>query len=83
MSGVRWFFLIGAVMSFLQATLLHSFFHRYVLAPWLGKAGAHGGGVPDIIRDPRFQRVWPLLMTALFGFMWWYTGTPVGRRFFQ
>lgn len=34
-SSFRWFLLVGAVLSFLQATLVFGVFQRWLIEPWL------------------------------------------------
>jgi len=76
---IRWFLLFGAVASLLQGTVLFGFVQRRILGPWLAQAERRGAHVPTAMRDPRLQRAWPLLMTLLFGGLWWYLGTPAGH----
>ena len=81
---VRGFFLFGAVLSLLQATVLHGFFHRRVTESWLRLNARLGGrDVPAFMRDPRIQRAWALFMTIVFGGLWWFTGTAAGRAWIQ
>ena len=82
-TAIRWFFLVGAVLSFLQATVLFSFFQRRLLEPWFRLNERVGGRVPRVMQDRRFQRAWPLLMTVIFGMMWWLTGTVAGQAWLQ
>ena len=80
---VRWFLLTGTLLSFLQATLLFRVFQRWLVEPWLRLSVRLGGEVPAFMRDPRFQRGWPLLMTVVFGTLYWFTGTPAGYAWLQ
>lgn len=76
---IRWLLLFGAVTAFLQGTVLFGFVQRRLFQPWLAFNDRHGARVPAVLRDPRVQRGWPLLMAALFGGLWWYSGTPAGH----
>lgn len=78
-AAVRWFLLALAVLSFLQATVLHRVFERYLLQPWIRLNEGHGGAVPRFMREPRFLRGWSLLMMAVFVLLWWVSGTTTGR----
>lgn len=81
---VRGFFLFGAVLSLLQATILHGFIQRRVTEPWLRSNARMGGrDVPAFMRDSRVQRAWALLMTIVFGGLWWLTGSAAGRAWLE
>jgi hypothetical protein len=82
-TAIRWFFLVGAVLSFLQATVLFSFFQRWLIQPWLRLNERAGGRIPPLMQDRWFQRGWPLLTAVVFGVMWWLTGTAAGRAWLQ
>jgi hypothetical protein len=82
-TAIRWFFLIGAVLSFLQATVLFGVFQRWFIEPWFRLNERVGGRIPPVMKDRRFQRGWPLLMTVVFGVMWWLTGTVAGQAWLQ
>ena len=77
--AIRWFFLIGAVLSLLQATILFDVFQRYVIQPWFRVNERMGARVPRIMSDQRFQRIWPAFMAIVLGAIWWGTGTPAGQ----
>jgi hypothetical protein len=82
-AAIRWFFLVGAILSLLQATLLFSVFQRWLFEPWIRLNERAGGKIPDFMRDVRFQRGWPLLMSVVFGTLWWFTGTAAGQVWLQ
>ena len=82
-AAIRWFFLSGAIISLLQATVLFNAFQRYLFQPWFRMSDRVGAAVPRIMRDRRFQRGWPLLMTLAFGAIWWVTGTAAGQAWLQ
>jgi hypothetical protein len=82
-SIIRWFFFIGAVMSFLQATVLFAFFQRFLFKPWFRMNERMGASIPSFMRDPRFQRAWPLFMAVVLGTLWWISGTPAGHAWLR
>jgi hypothetical protein len=82
-TAIRWFFLVGAVLSFLQATVLFSFFQRRLIEPWFRLNERAGGRIPPVIQDRRFQRGWSLFMTVVLGVIWWFTGTVAGQAWLQ
>ena len=82
-TAIRWFFLVGATLNFLQATVLFDFFRRRLIEPWFRLSERAGGRIPPIMQDRRFQRGWPLLMTVVFGAMWWFTGSVAGQARLQ
>ncbi len=82
-AAFRWFTLTGAVLSFLQATVLFGVSRRWLIDPWLRYAEHAGGKIPPLMRDARFQRGWPLFMSVFLGALWWWTGTPAGLAFLQ
>ena len=77
--AIRWFFLIGALLSLLQATILFDVFQRVVIQPWFRLNERLGASVPRMMSDQRFQRGWPALMAIVFAVIWWVTGTPAGQ----
>ena len=80
---MRWLFLVGAVLSLLQATLLHRLFQRHMVEPMLRLNERLGAEVPPFMKDPRIQRGWALFMALVFGGLWWFTGTPSGRAWLE
>jgi hypothetical protein len=78
-NAVRWFFAVGAVMSFLQATVAFGLVQRWIMEPWIRWNERLGAQVPAVFRNRPFQRGWALLMTMVFGLLWWFTGTPAGH----
>jgi len=78
-SVLRWFFLFGATTSLLQATVLFRFFQRRLFEPWVAFNERLGASVPALMRDPRMQRGWPILMAVIFGALWWFSGTQAGH----
>lgn len=83
-SFIRGFLLFGAILSALQATILHGVIQRRVVEPWVRFNARLGGrDVPAFMRDSRFQRAWAALMALLFGGLWWFTGTPTGRAWLE
>jgi len=65
-SSIRWFLLIGAVLSFLQATVFFGVTLRLV-EPWYRLNERAGAQIPWDMRDRRVQRGWLLFMSAVFG----------------
>ena len=82
-TAIRWFLLVGAVLSLLQATILFNVFQRWLIEPWLRLNERVGGTVPRFLRDQRFQRGWPLFMAVALGLMWWLSGTVEGQAWLQ
>ena len=67
----------------LQATLLFGFFQRRLMEPWLRLNERAGGRVPSLVRDPRVQRGWALLMSLVLGLLYWFSGTAAGYTWLQ
>ena len=82
-TAIRSFFLVGAVLSLLQATILFNVFQRWLIEPWFRLNERVGGSVPRFMRDRRFQRGWPLLLAGVFGLLWGVTGTVAGQAWLQ
>ena len=82
-NAVRWFFLIGAVMSFLQATILFGVVQRWIMEPWIRLNERLGGQVPPIFRNRPIQRGWSVFMSLVFGLLWWFAGTAAGHAWLQ
>jgi hypothetical protein len=82
-TALRWFLVVAAVVSFLQATLLFGLFQRYVFQPWFRLSERRGARVPALLRDPRIHRAWPLFMTVVFVALWWLSGTPAGHNWLR
>lgn len=82
-TAIRWFFLVGAVLSFLQATVLFSFSQRWLIEPWFRLNERAGGRIPRVMQDRRFQRGWSLFMAVVLGVIWWLTGTAAGEAWLQ
>jgi hypothetical protein len=81
-SSIRWFLLIGAVLSFLQATVFFGVTLRLV-EPWYRLNERAGAQIPWDMRDRRVQRGWLLFMSAVFGVLYWLSGTPAGHAWLQ
>jgi len=81
-SFIRWFLLIGAVLSLLQATLLFGVTQR-MIEPWYRLNERAGGQIPRYLRDRRFQRGWLLFMSIVFGTFYWLSGTAAGSAWLQ
>jgi hypothetical protein len=75
---IRWVLLASALLNILQATLLFDFFERRVFQPWFSLSERVGGRVPEVMRDKRMHRIWPILMAVVFLGLWWYLGTADG-----
>ncbi|HTK50516.1 MAG TPA: hypothetical protein VL308_01445 [Gemmatimonadaceae bacterium] len=81
-SSIRWFLLIGAVLSFLQATLLFGVTQR-MIEPWYRLSERAGGRIPRYMRDRRLQRGWLLFNSIVFGTCYWLSGTAAGSAWLQ
>ena len=81
-SSFRWFLLIGAVLSFLQATVFFGLTQR-MIEPRFRLNERAGGQLPRYVRDRRFQRGWLLFSSIVFGAFYWLSGTPAGQAWLQ
>ena len=81
-NAVRWFFLVGAIGSFLQATIFFRATQRWLAQSWSPFNDRFATQMPPLLRDRRFQRGWLLFMTLVFGLSWWFAGTNAGRSMF-
>lgn len=77
---IRGFFLVGAVLSVLQGTVLFEVVERRIVAPIFAFYDRQGAPLPALLRDRRVRRAWPILMALVLGALWWFTGTPAGAR---
>lgn len=80
---VRRFLLAGALLGFLEATVLFGVTQRYLIAPWLRVNEGAGARLPAFVRRPEFQRGWLLLTTLVFGLLYWLSFTSAGYTWIE